>query len=108
VNQLKATPAPKEMSRRFLTGFLTSLISMFLAAIIYYVLDQEIAVDLKAELLGGAFAIIGVLVGWWMMKTGEKHVGLGVIFGSIFGIILIILAVMLLTLHFVAFPAFGR
>lgn len=102
-----ASPAPSHASKRFLLGFIISLLSMVLAALIYFFLGNNLAFDFVAEILAGAFVIIGVLVGWWMIKTGEKHAGLGIIFGSFFGIILIVLSAMLIALYFVAYPATG-
>jgi len=102
-----ASPAPKEMTRRFILGFVVSALGMVIAALIYIFFSKQLVFDATAQILMGAFTLVGVLVGWWMIKTGEKYIGYGVLFGSIFGVILVILATFLIALMFVAQPATG-
>jgi|GEM_PF-6697444 len=104
----KATVSPRESSRRFLMAFLLSAISMILAAVIYVLVGERFVFDWKTQALILTLVAIGVVMGLWLCIKGEKHTGYGVLFGSLFGIVLGAIAVVLLALFLIAFPAVGN
>lgn len=103
----QATTSPKEITRRFVLGFIVSAAGMIVAAVIYFVVGHELVFDMAARVFVAAFVGVGILVGWWMIRTGEKYTGYGVLFGSVFGIILAILGAILIALFLVAQPVTG-
>ncbi len=107
-SKVDAHPHPQVTSRRFIVGFMVSLFAMIAAAAIYALFGQQFIFDLMTKILVTVLAVVGALVGLWLVRTGEKHIGYGIFFGSLFGIVLAILALTLIGLMFIAFPATGE
>jgi len=81
---------------------------MIAAAAIYALVGQRFVFDLLTKLLVAVLAVTGALIGLWVVRTGERHVGYGIFFGSLFGIVLGVLALTLTGLLFIAFPVTGE
>ncbi|MFH0830593.1 MAG: hypothetical protein V1895_00855 [Parcubacteria group bacterium] len=103
----QATPSPRENSKRFMIAFLISLSAMVAAAIVYVVVGERFAFDFKTQALIATLVLIGAIVGLWLLQRGEKHTGYGVLFGSFYGILLGGIAVVLIALLLLGFPASG-
>lgn len=103
----EAHPHPQVSSRRFIIGFIVSLFAMMAAAAIYAFVGERFVFDLMTKLLVAVLAVLGALIGLWLVRTGEKHAGYGIFFGSLFGIVLGIVALTLIALLLIAFPVTG-
>jgi len=102
-----ATASPLEHNKRFLLAFFISMAAMIIAAITYVIVGERFVFDWKTESLIVALVLVGVVVGLWLLQKGEKHTGYGVLFGSLFGLVLGAVAVVLLSLFLIARPVTG-
>lgn len=102
------TTSSKESSRRFVIAFFVSLGAMLLSAIIYMILENQFVFDWRGQLAEAFLILVVVVVGLWLIRKGEKHAGVGVLLGALFGLILGLLAIVMIGLLFVAYPASGN
>ncbi|MFO0704993.1 MAG: hypothetical protein U0517_03475 [Candidatus Andersenbacteria bacterium] len=99
-----ATISPKEASRRFILAFSISAAAMIVAALVYVLFGKRFMFDWQTQALLTTLVLFASVIGVWLVQKGEKHTGYGVLFGSLFGIVLGAIAVVLLALILTAFP----
>jgi hypothetical protein len=102
-----ATITPHEYTRRFVVSFVVSFGAMVVAMVVFLLFADRVAFDFLTGIFVTLLIVISVFVGFIMVRTGEQHAGMGVLFGALFGLVLTVIGVILLALALSAMPAGG-